>query len=147
MSNLIRWEPSHQLSSMREAMDRLFEASLNRPLFEHFIAGAPAMNVYQTDDNVMVEVTLPGVQPDDANISISGGVLTIRGETSTEKEVNEAAYHMRERRDYTFNRSVVLPCEVDSEKVTAEFENGVLIITLPKIEEAKPKTIKAKLKK
>jgi HSP20 family protein len=144
MNSLIHWEPSREYSPIGEVMNRFYNEALARPMLEHFYVGAPAMDVYQTDDSVVVEITLPGVKPDDTHISVTGGILTIRGDTSTEKDVKKATYHMRERRDYSFNRSVVLPCEVDSDKADAEFENGVLTITLPKIEEVKSKTIEVK---
>lgn len=144
MNSLTRWEPYRELSTMRKALDHFYDEALARPMFEHFYVNAPAMDVYQTKDNVVVKITLPGVKPDDAHISVSDGVLTIRGDTSTEKELEEATYHVRERRDYSFNRSVVLPSEVDSEKADAEFEDGVLTITLPKTEEVKSKTIEVK---
>jgi HSP20 family protein len=132
---------------MHHTLDRIYNEGFVRPLFERFHPGGPAMNVYQTEVDVVVEVTLPGVKPDDMQISVAGGALTIRGETSSEKEVKDANYHMHERRAYSFNRSVFLPCEVNSELATAEFEDGVLTITLPKTEEVKPKTIEVKTKK
>jgi HSP20 family protein len=147
MSSLIQWEPSRELSPFGDLLDRFYNEALARPMLEHFYVGAPAMDVYQTSDSVVVEITLPGVKPDDTHINVSGGVLTIRGDTKTEKDVKGATYHMRERRDYSFNRSVVLPCEVDSDKAKAEFEDGVLTITLPKTEEVKSKTIEVKSKK
>lgn len=147
MSSLIHQKPYRELGTMLDTLDHFYNESLARPMLEHFYVDAPAMDVYQTKDNVVVKITLPGVKPDDAHISVSNGVLTIRGDTSTEKELEEATYHVHERRDYSFNRSVVLPSEVDSDKADAEFEDGVLTITLPKTEEVKSKTIEVKSKK
>ena len=147
MSNLIRWEPARQLSAMQDAMDRFFGGVLARPLYEHFYIGAPAMDVNQTEDDIVVEMALPGIKPEDAHISIAGGILSVKGEAKSEKKIDEAAYHLRERRDYTFDRSVTLPCEVEEDNAEAEFEDGILTITLPKAEEVKSKIIKVRARK
>jgi HSP20 family protein len=148
MSSLIRWEPLRELSSMRDAMDRLFDDGL-RPFGGSFwdTNSAPTMDLYQTEDSVVVKTGLPGVKPEDIQISVANGVLTIRGEVKEEKEEKERTYHLRERRYGTFSRSISLPSNVSTEKADAEFENGVLTLTLPKAEEAKAKTITVKAKK
>jgi HSP20 family protein len=102
--------------------------------------------MYQTDKDVVVKATLPGVNAEDVDISISGDLLTIKGEHSEEEEVDEGDYIHRERRIGTFSRSVSLPVSVDSNKADAVFDNGILTLTLPKKEAAKPKKIKAKHK-
>jgi HSP20 family protein len=99
------------------------------------------------DDEVVVKATVPGVKPDDLHITITGDVLTIRGEVKQEEEVKEEAYHIRERRYGTFSRSLPLPVPVLTDKAKAEFENGILTLTLPKAEEVRPKTIEVKAKK
>jgi HSP20 family protein len=102
--------------------------------------------MYQTDKDVVVKATLPGVDAEDVDISISGDLLTIKGEHSEEEEVDEGDYIHRERRIGTFSRSVALPVSVDSNKAEAVFDKGVLTVTLPKKETAKAKKIKAKHK-
>jgi len=93
-----------------------------------------------------VHASIPGVKPEDIDISVTGDVLTIKGETVEEKEEKEGNYHLRERRYGAFQRAVSLPTLVRADKASAEFENGVLKLTLPKVEEVKPKSIKIKPK-
>jgi HSP20 family protein len=149
MSNIVRWEPFRELVSLREAMDRLFEESFVRPGGGRLAPAGmeiPAVDMYQTDDAVVVKSAIPGIKPEDIDISITGDTLTIKGETRVEEEVNEENYIRRERRYGSFCRSLALPLPVVTEKAEAEFENGVLTLTLPKAEEVKPKAIKIKAK-
>jgi len=95
---------------------------------------------------VIVKASIPGVKAEDIQISITGGLSTIRSEVKEDEEIKEANYLIRGRRYGNFSRSLVLPTQVLSEKVAAEFENGILILTLPKDEELKPKTITVKAK-
>jgi HSP20 family protein len=104
------------------------------------------LDVYQTEENVVVKASAPGLKPDDMNISITGDTLTIRGETSEEREEQGAQYYLKERHASSFSRSISLPTLVKAEEAVAEFENGVLTLTLPKVEEVKPKTITVKAK-
>ena len=146
--NLVRWEPFREMMSLRDAMDRLFEDSFVRPWSfrgDHGVMGLP-LDMYQTADDVVVKATLPGVKPEEVDISISGDTLTIKGEHKEEQEVKEEDYFHKERRCGTFSRSVVLPVQVKSDKAEAVFENGILTLTLPKAEEVKPKQIKVKAK-
>ena len=146
MSNLIRWEPAREMMTLREAMDHLFDDAFTRPLTIRDGWSAPAIDMYQTDDEIVVKASLPGVKADDVQINVSGEVLTIKGESKQMEEKNEKSWHMREQRWGSFERSVALPTEVVSDKAKAEFENGILVITLPKAEEVKPKTISIKAK-
>ena len=146
MSNLIRWEPARDMMTLREAMDRLFDDAFTRPLSLRDNWSAPAIDMYQTDDEIVVKASLPGIKPDEVQINVTGEVLTIKGETKQQEEKKEKAWHMREQRWGTFERSVVLPTDVVSDKAKAEFENGILTITLPKAEEVKPKVINIKAK-
>ena len=102
--------------------------------------------MYQTDDEIVVKAALPGIKPEDVQINITGEVLHIKGDMKYEDEQTEKAWHMREQRWGAFERSVALPTDVVADKARAEFENGVLVITLPKAEEVKPKTINIKAK-
>ena len=146
MSNLTRWEPIREMMTLREAMDRLFDDAFTRPVG---IAGgsvAPALDLYQTDDEVVVKAALPGLKADDVQISVTADVLTLRGEFKQESEQKEATYHVRERRSGSFERSVLLPTDVQTDKARANFENGILTIALPKAETVKPKLINIKAK-
>jgi len=146
MSNIIRWEPAREMMSLRDAMDRLFDDAFNRPLSLRDAWSVPAIDMYQTDDDVVVKAALPGIKADEVQINITGEVLTLKGETKHEEEKKEKAWHIREQRWGSFERSVVLPTDVVADKAKADFDNGVLTITLPKAEEVKPKVINIKAK-
>jgi HSP20 family protein len=149
MASLIRWEPIREMSNMRDAMDRLFDDGFGRPFSPALwdTASVPTMDLYQTENDIVVKMGLPGVKPEDIQISVTNGVLCVRGEVKEEKEEKEKTYHLRERRYGSFSRSVSLPSDVDADKAGADFENGILTLTLPKAEEAKAKTITVKAKK
>jgi HSP20 family protein len=149
MASIIRWRPVCDMDGMRDTLDRLYEEGFPGPLSRALwdVTSAPGMDLYQTEDTVVVKMGLPGVKPEDIQISVSNGVLNIHGEVKEEKEEKEKTYHLRERRYGSFSRSVTLPSNVNVEKSDAQFENGVLTLTLPKAEEAKAKTIMIKAKK
>ncbi len=149
MSNLTRWEPMRDMVTLRDAMDRLFDEAFTRPwgLTDGGRGmGMPAVDMYQTDDDVVVKTAVPGIKPEDVQISVTGDTLTIKGEVKESKDNKEKAYHIREQRWGSFERTLALPTDVKADKAQAEFENGVLTITLPKAEEVKPKTITVKAK-
>lgn len=140
-----RWEDP--FAELRETVDRLIDESF-RPLrmlrgYEE-IAPFP-IDVYQTEDEVVVKASLPGVDIQDVDISITGDVLTIKGEMKEEKEVKEENFILKEMRRGSFSRSINLPPNLEPDKAEAEFEKGILTIRIPRRE--KPKTIKVKTKK
>jgi len=150
---LMRWDPSSELMSLRDSMDRLMERlwreDLVRPLVGRvpfFGGGSLALDMYETDEAVVVEAPIPGVKPEEIDVQITGGTLTIKGERREEKKEEKASYVYQERSYGSFCRSVTLPTEVDVDKAEAEFEHGVLTLTLPKSEVVKPKSIKIKTK-
>jgi HSP20 family protein len=133
--------------SLRQAMDRLFEDSFVR--LPHLVAtgvGEFPLDVYQTENEVVVKAALPGVKPEELDITLADNTLTIKGEHKEEQEAEENEYLYRERYYGTFSRSVAMPVKVDSNKAEATFEEGVLTLTLPKAEEIKPKQLKIKPK-
>jgi len=147
--SIMRRESFSELMSLRQAMDKLFEDSFVRP--SRFLAAfgetaAPAIDAYQTPNEVVVKAAMPGVNPEDINIDITGDTLTIKGETKTEEEIKKEDYLYQERRYGGFSRSLVLPSGLRADKAEANLENGILTLTIPKAEEAKPKTIKIKAK-
>jgi HSP20 family protein len=149
MTSLTRWEPIRDLVSLREAMDRLFAESFVRPgggMLAPAEGETLAVDMYETDDDVIVETALPGIDPEDVDISVTRNTLTIKGETRAEEEVEEGNYVYRERRFGGYSRSLTLPVGVEADKAEAEYENGVLKLRLPKVEEAKPKAIQVKIK-
>jgi HSP20 family protein len=125
--------------TLREAMDRLFDDAFTRPFGLTSGLQAPAVDLYQTDDEVVVKA-------EDVQISVTGDLLTIQGEFKEKEEKKEKAYHPREQRFGSLERTLSLPTEVVADKAKADFEDGVLTITLPKAEEVKTKTITVKAK-
>lgn len=142
--SITRWDPFRDIVSLREAMNRLFEESFVRPWGWPFEGGAPAVDMYETKDSVVVKASVPVVKPEDIDIGITGDTLTISGEVKQEEKVERENYLRQEMRYGSFSRSVALPATVQADKAEAVFEHGVLTLTLPKAEEAKPKTIKVK---
>ena len=150
MTNLTRWEPEREMMTLRQAMDRLFDDAFTRPFSSIRDGGStgssPAIDMYQTDNEVVVKAALPGIKADEVQINVADNILTIKGQTKYEEEKQEKSWHIREHRWGTFERSVMLPTGVMSDKAKADFDNGILTITLPKSEEMKPKTITVKTK-
>jgi len=146
MSNLTRWEPVREMMTLREAMDRLFDDAFTRPISLSGISALPSLDVYETDDEVVVKAALPGLKTEDVQISVTGETLTLRGEFKQEEEKSGATYHVRERRSGNFERAIRLPADVQTDKARADFENGILTVTLPKAEAVKPKAISIKVK-
>ena len=146
MSNLIRWEPMREMMSLREAMDRLFDDAFTRPLSFREAYTTPAIDMYQTSEEVIVKAALPGLKAEDVDITVTGETLTLRGEYKQETEQKEPNYHIREQRSGSFERSILLPTDVKADKSKANFEDGVLTITMPIAEVVKSKTITIKAK-
>jgi len=146
MANLTRWDPVKEMVSMRDVMDRAFENFFSRSPENYQGYGTFDVNMFQTDDEVIIKASVPGVKPEDIHISISGDTLTIRGETKDEEEVKDSNYHIKEIKFGSFSRSILLPCLVLAEKSNAEFKDGILKLNLQKAEEVQPKTITVKAK-
>lgn len=146
MTRLVRWEPYREAMSIRDLMDRFFNEPMGGLRTWNNGDHAPAVDLYQTDDEVVVKAVLPGIKPDDISISVTGDVLNLRGTVTEETERGDATYYLRERRQGEFSRSLPLPAPVVADQAKAEFENGILTLTLPKAEEVKPKTIAVKAK-
>jgi HSP20 family protein len=136
------------MMTLREAMDRLFDDAFTRPLSvqDGWAMSTPAIDMYQTDNDIIVKASVPGIKSDEVQINITGDVLTLKGDVKQEEERKERAWHIREQRFGSFERSVMLPTSVKTDKAEAVFENGILTITLPKADEVKPKTINIKAK-
>jgi len=144
MSSLMRWDPFTAVEPLSDAMDRVFPGSL-LPVWRRGLSGVDAaLDMYETDDAVVVKASVPGVKPEDVEVSVVGDTLTIRGEIKADEKVENGQYLCRELARGRFARSVSLPGLVQADKAKAEFENGILTIQVPKVEEAKPKVIKVK---
>lgn len=148
--NLIRWDPFRELVGMRQAMDRLLEGGYLRPsqpLVRWTEWAQPSLDMYQTPKEVVVKAALPGVNPEDVDIEISGNTLTIKGETKQEEKSDEDDYLCRECHYGSYYRAITLPQAIKGDKAEASFEDGVLTLTIPKTEVEKPKKIEVKAKK
>ncbi len=108
MANIVRFEPMREMVRMSDAMDRLFDNIYGHGWRDNELFDAPSVDMYQTENEVVVKASLPGMKADDIQISVVGDVLTLRGETQLEEEVKEASYHIRERRSGSFSRSMPL---------------------------------------
>jgi HSP20 family protein len=150
MSNLIRWEPLHEGVSLRNVLDRLFEESFIQPRFissvREGMMGQLALDVIENENEFIVKASVPGLKPEDLEITIVGDTLTVKGQTKAETMTAQENYLLQERRHGSFQRSVSLPVDVQADQSHADFDDGVLTLTLPKIEAAKPKQIKVALK-
>ena len=139
---LTRWDPLKDMVNLRNTVDRMFETTLNDlDMNTQTLSWGLPLDVIENDDNFLVKASVPGIDPDELEITFSDNVLTIRGEVKSEEEVKEARYHMRERRYGSFARSISLGSRIQGDKIEARYENGVLELTLPKSEEVKPKRI------
>ena len=141
---LDRYDPSLGAAGLRQIMDRLLEDAFVMPrsvMGQIASLGGPALNAYEEGDHYVVEAQLPGMKPEDIDVSIEQGVLTIRGETTAGEERKERNYLIREHRSGRFSRSLRLPESVDPDAVQATYEQGVLRLTLPKVDRAKARRI------
>ena len=136
---LIRWRrPTSYLPSVVEDMNRVFDDLVTRPfsLLEPIEWRGPAVDVYETDDEVVVQAELPGVKKDDVQLHIEGEVLTLRGESQEVQEAKEDGHYRREIRRGSFHRQIHLPMPVKREEITAKYEDGILTVRAPKALEA-----------
>lgn len=141
-NNISRWDPMREMMSLRSAMDRLFDTAYIGPqmAWAQETWDLP-MDVSENEDEYLVRASLPGIKPEDLEITFNNNVLTIKGETKEETETKEEKYHLRERRYGTFSRSITLPSSVKADGINADYKDGVLVLHLPKAEEAKPRRI------
>jgi HSP20 family protein len=139
-----RWDPFREVISLRDAMNTLLQESFIRPASLLASDGSVTLplDIFETENEFVVKASLPGVKPDDVQIMIQGDTLTIRGETQAEDEKKGQHWHLRERWRGAFQRSVTLATPVSADKAQAHYEHGVLTLTLPKAEQAKPRQIK-----
>ncbi len=153
--SLIRWKPTRDLVSfpsdmvsLQREMNRVFDSFFNGADEPGLLTGTwvPAVDVAEGEDSYTVKVELPGVNRDDVKITLESNILTIRGEKKAENEVKEKNYHRTERSYGSFQRSFTLPTIVRNDKIDAVYKDGILTVTLPKAEEAKPKQIEVKVR-
>ena len=149
MSTLVRWNPVREMMDLRRGFDRLFESALDMPGFgsESVATWGLALDLVEKDDAFVVKASVPGINPDDLEITLAENTLSIGGEFKEDNEINENQYRMRERRVGSFCRSVTLPSQVDREAIEASYDAGILTLNIPKTEEVKPKRIAVQVQK
>ena len=143
---IVRWEPFRDLLGLQERMNRIFDESYRgtRGAADEWALGgswAPAVDINEHDGNIVLKAELPGVDPKVVDIRLENNTLTLRGERKLDSEVKEDNYHRVERSYGSFSRSFTLPTVVDQGNIKADYRDGVLKLTLPKREEAKPRQI------
>jgi HSP20 family protein len=143
MRTIARFEPFRATTTLQDQVNRLFNDVLDRTSGEsNLTAWAPSVDIYETEHELVVKADLPEVDTKDLDIRVENNILTIRGERKFEKKVNEENYLRVERSYGSFARSFTLANTVNSEAIKADYQNGVLTLSIPKREEAKPKQIK-----
>jgi len=144
MTVLTRWDPFREFSTLQERMNRLVRDSFGEGREEALTSStfAPAVDVYEDDHNITLKIEVPGIEEKDIDVRIENNTLTVHGERKFEKEEKEENFRRVERQYGSFTRSFTLPNTVDPEKVSANYDKGVLKIALAKKAEAKPKQIK-----
>jgi len=143
MTTLTRWEPWREMAALRKTLDRCFEEPFE-PLTTwpwRTEAFNMMVDVVEEEGAYIVKAEMPGVKPEDVEVTLNNNVLTIKGEVNEEKESKEANYHLRERRYGTYMRSLTMPVDIKTEAIEAKNEHGMLIVRLPKAEAVKPKKI------
>jgi len=148
MTVLTRWEPFREFSTLQDRMNRLFRETYNEGGRDESLTTssfAPAVDVYEDEHNVSLKIEVPGIDEKDIDIRLENNTLTVHGERKIEKEEKEENYRRVERQYGSFTRTFTLPTTVDAEKVSANYDKGVLKVTLPKKAEAKPKQIKVNI--
>ena len=143
MAIMTRWDPFRDVARLQDDMARMLED--RRFAAGESVGWTPACDIYEDEEAVTLRFELAGVEPKDVDVRFENGVLTLRGERKLEKEDRRDGYHRIELGYGTFTRSFSLPGTVDAEKIRAESRNGVLVVTLPKRVEARPRSIQVKV--
>jgi HSP20 family protein len=142
---LTRWDPFQEMLNLRRTVDRLFDNVSADNVWSQPTNWGLAVDVVENKDEFVVKASVPGINPDDIDISYVDDTLTIKGEIKSENEIKENKYHLRERRFGSFSRSISLPTKIKDDAIEASYQNGVLSLRLPKAEEVKPKRIAIKV--
>ena len=149
---LVKWDPFKELENIQKRISKILEEPFFglRPKYEEETLletqWAPAVDVYEDKDNIIINAEIPGVKKEDIKIELTGNQLTISGERKLEKEEKKKNYHRIERFYGNFMRTFTIPDTVQKDKISASYKDGVLKVVLPKAEEAKPKEIKIEVK-
>jgi len=140
---IIRWDPFREMTQVQNQLNRLVDQVWGGRQ-ESWL---PAVDVFDTKDAVVLKAELAGMDPDDIQIEVEDNVLTIKGERRFEEKVDEGRYYRVERRFGSFQRSLALPQGVKADEIGASYDDGILTVSVPKVEEERPKRIEVKAKK
>ena len=149
MSAITLWRPNRRMLSLHRPLDRFFDDWFERPSRLWLVPSwdeALPLDAYRENGNLIVKAEIPGVSPEDLDLTVKDGILTISGETRAEEKVEEENYIRRERTYGSFSRSLALPAEAEGDKAEAVFEDGVLTVSIPVADEPQPETIKIEVK-
>src|ERR1051326_1439253 len=138
--SLVKWDPFHEFNLLNDRLGNFFGRGWESP--PSVTAWNPSVDIFENDNEVIFKAELPGMNAKDIEVNLENNVLMLKGERRFEKETDEKNYHRIERECGSFSRSFALPAAVNADKVTAEYKDGILKVTLPKKEEIKPKPIK-----
>ena len=153
MVMLTRWNPATDTANLSQRMERLFDEMMGRGLWrgseERPLRGSwvPAINILERQDAMVITADLPGLKAEDVEVTVEEGTLSIRGERKLEEASEGETYHRVERLYGVFERTFTLPNSVDVDKIEARFSDGEMVLTLPKREESKPRSVKIKVEK
>lgn len=142
-----RFDLSRDVFALRDSFNRLFDEALMRPSTDIYLMlrGSPALDMYETDDQIKVEIPLPGLKPEDVEVTVAGKTLQIKGQREQKEEVKEGNYYRREVHYGAFSRSVTLPEAADVNQPVAAFADGILTVTFPKIPATQPRRLDVKV--
>lgn len=141
MPAVVRFDPFRDITSLRDEMNRLFSRTIGEGGVASGSTWTPAVDIFDTDEAIVLRAELPGLTPEDIDIEIDDNVLTLKGERRFQEQVDEGRYYRLERAYGHFQRSVTLPQGVKSDEISASFEHGVLSVRVPKADEVKPRKI------
>ena len=146
MTTVVRWNPVRDMLRMRSDVDRLFDDFVGKSLSDRHEAPrwGLALDIVEREDAFVVKASVPGVNPEDLDVTVNENTLSIHGEVKSDETFEDAQYHVRERRYGAFSRSMILPKTVSREGIEADYENGVLTLVLPKAAEVQPQRIQVK---
>jgi HSP20 family protein len=142
---LTRWDPFQEMLNLRRTVDRLFDNVSSDHEWPGATVWGLAVDVVENKDDFVIKASVPGINPNDLDVSYTDDTLTIKGEIKSDNEIKENQYHLRERRYGSFSRSISLPTKIKGDAIEASYQNGVLSLRLPKAEEVKPKRIAIKV--
>lgn len=147
MDKIAGWNPLRELLDVRNNFDRIVE-SIFKPgvAFGEAYANVPAVDVYEDKNNVFVKAEIPGLKKEDMDVSLTDDILTLSSTKSETREEKKENFYRKEIREGSFSRSLEIPCEIDRDRITASYSNGVLEVILPKTPEAKKKALKVNIK-